>query len=60
MKFKYCFFFVVRVKLKKVTAASAIPVARVGSTAESLRNVDQGGAEAIEMGRVSTRGPSMF
>ena len=46
--------------MKKVTAASAIPVARVGSTAESLRNVDQGGAEAIEMGRISTRGPSMF
>ena len=42
-------------KLRKVTAASAIPVAsvsRLGSTADHLRNVEDVGQEAIEMGRV--------
>ncbi|CAB3977816.1 Meckel syndrome type 1 [Paramuricea clavata] len=44
-----------RVKLRKVTAASSIPVAsasRLGSTAESLRNVEDLGQEAIEMARM--------
>ena len=46
--------FVCRVKLKKVTAASAIPVARIGSTAENIQSVDEAGQEAIEMGQMST------
>ena len=44
-----------RVKLRKVTAASAIPVARIGSTAENLQSVDETGQEAIELGHMSSR-----
>lgn len=52
-----------RVKLRKVTAASAIPVAsvsRLGSTADNLGNVAEVGQEAIEMGRVGRPGQSMY
>ena len=51
-----------RVKLRKVTAASTIPVAsvsRLGSTAESLRNVEEVGREGFEMGRMGRGGQSM-
>ena len=42
-------------KLRKVTAASTLPVAsvsRLGSTADQLRSVEDVGQEAIEMGRM--------
>jgi hypothetical protein len=46
-----------------VTAASSIPVAsasRVGSTAESLRNVDELGQEAMEMARMGRSSHSTY
>ena len=61
MRFKSSCLFC-RVKLRKVTAASTIPVAsvsRVGSTAENLRNVEEVGQGAIEMGRMGRSGHSM-
>ncbi len=45
-----------------MTAASTIPVAsvsRLGSTADNLRNVEEVGQEAIEMGRMGRSGHRM-
>ena len=46
-----------------MTAASSIPVAsasRVGSTAESLRNVEELGQEAMEMARMGRSSHSTY
>jgi hypothetical protein len=46
-----------------VTAASSIPVAsasRLGSTAESLRNVEEVGQEAMEMARMGRSSHSTY